>query len=80
MRYSVLIASLFLLGCSGGESGESGDSADSADMADEGEDVIGAAYHDALDKADAVEAMIEQDKADIDAALEEAEGDTADDQ
>ena len=74
MRYSVLIASLFLLGCGGGESG------DSAETADEGEDVIGATYHDALDKANAVEAMIEQDKADIDAALDEAEGDTTDDE
>jgi hypothetical protein len=78
MRYSVLIASLFLLGCGGSESGDSAETVDEA--ADEGADVIGATYHDALDKANAVEAMIEQDKADIDAALEEAEGDTEDDQ
>ena len=73
MRYSVLIASLFLLGCSGGESD------DSAETADEGAEDIAGAYHDALDRADEVEAIIEQEKADLDAALEEAEGGTTDD-
>lgn len=73
MRYSVLFASLFLLGCSGGESD------DSADTVDEGAEDIAGAYHDALDRAEEVEAIIEQEKADLDAALEEAEGGTADD-
>ncbi len=68
MRFSVLIASLFLLGCSGGESG------DSAETADEGAEDIAGAYHDALDKAAEVEAIIEQEKVDLDAALEAAEG------
>ncbi len=74
MRYTVLIASLFLLGCSGGESD------DSADTVDEGAEDIAGAYHDALDRAEEVEAIIEQEKADLDAALEEAEGGGTDDQ
>jgi len=67
MRFSVLIASLFLLGCSGGESG------DSAETADEGAEDIAGAYHDALNKAAAVEAIIEQEKVDLDAAVDAAE-------
>ena len=73
MRYSILIASLFLLGCSGGESD------DSAETVDEGAEDIAGAYHDALDRAEGVEAIIEQEKADLDAAIEEAEGGTTDD-
>ena len=72
MRFSVLIASLFLLGCSGGGSG------DSAETADESAEDIAGAYHDALDKAAEVEAIIEQEKVDLDAALEAAEGDQGD--
>ena len=68
MRYSILIASLFLMGCSGGESD------DSAETVDEGAEDIAGAYHDALDKAANVEAIIEQEKVDLDAALEIAEG------
>ena len=68
MKYTILIGSLFLLGCSGGESG------DSAETTDEGVEDIAGAYHDALDKAANVEAIIEQEKVDLDAALEIAEG------
>ena len=69
MKYSILIASLFLLGCSGG------DPDDSAETVDEGAEDIAGAYHDALDKAADVEASIEQEKVDLDAAIEAAEGD-----
>ena len=68
MRYLLLITSLFLLGCSGGESG------DPDETTDEGVEDIAGAYHDALDKAADVEAIIEQEKVDLDAALEVAEG------
>ena len=68
MKYTVLIGSLFLLGCSGSESG------DSVEITDEGAEDIAGAYHDALDKAANVEAIIEQEKVDLDAALEIAEG------
>jgi exonuclease VII small subunit len=46
---------------------------------DEGAEDIAGAYHDALDRAEEVEAIIEQEKADLDAAIEEAEGGTTDD-
>ena len=72
MRYSLLITSLFLLGCSGGESG------DSDETTDEGVEDIAGAYHDALDKAADVEAIIEQEKVDLDAAVEAAEGNQGD--
>ncbi|MCH8945026.1 MAG: hypothetical protein IH910_09610 [Proteobacteria bacterium] len=72
MKYTVLIGSLFLLGCSGGESG------DSDETTDEGVEDIAGAYHDALDKAADVEAIIEQEKVDLDAALEVAEGNQGD--
>ena len=68
MRVSVLITSLFLLGCSGGESG------DSAETSAEGVEGIAGAYHYEREKAANVEAIIEQEKVDLDAALEIAEG------
>lgn len=72
MKYLILVASLLVLGCSGGESG------DSAETADEGAEDIAGAYHDALDKAEEVEAIIEQEMEDVDAAIKDAE-DAADD-
>lgn len=73
MKHLIIVASLLVLGCGGGESEDSAETAD-----EEAEDIAGA-YHDALDKAEAVEAIIEQEMEDLDAAIKDAEGDVADD-
>lgn len=73
MKHLILVASLLVLGCSGGESEDSGEVAD-----EEAEDIAGA-YHDALDKAEEVEAIIEQEMEDIDAAIKAAEDDATND-
>jgi len=67
MKHWVLFFSLFVLGCSGGESGSSEETAETvgADIAD--------SLNDAQDKAANVEVLLEESKRDVDAALEEAE-------
>lgn len=74
MRTMVLIASLFVLGCSGGGTG---DSADEIVVEEEAEAIAGA-LHDALDKAAEVETILEQEKQELDAALENLEEAAAD--
>jgi hypothetical protein len=85
---AVLIAGtvLLLAGCGGGQpetseptqsTATTGDSSD-GDVASEREDVLGASMHHALDKAEAVEDQVMQQKKDIDAALDAAEGNTDD--
>lgn len=84
---AVLIAGTMLLlaGCGGGEpetqesAGSAPAAAESSDAAaSEREDVLGASMHHALDKAEAVEGEIMQQKKDIDAAVDAAEGNTDD--
>ncbi len=86
---AILIAGTLLLlaGCGGGqpESNEPAGSVAAAgassdgDAASEREDVLGASLHKSLDKAEAVEDQVMQQKKDIDAALDAAEGNTDDD-
>ena len=68
MKYWVLAISLFLLGCSGGESGCSSESADKSAGAE-----VADTLNEAQDAAANVENVLEDAKVDIDAAVEAAE-------
>ena len=65
----ILLASLALFACGGGES---------SDTAEEATETVGAevadGMHDAMDKAQDVEAILQESKEAIDEAVEEAEG------
>jgi hypothetical protein len=67
MKYLVLLGSLLILGC--GSAGNSEDEAETVgkEIADD--------YNEMQDRAEAVGDMLEQQKQDLDAAMEEAEGD-----
>lgn len=69
MRTMVLIASLFVLGCSGGGTGDSAEEI----VVEEEAEAIAEVLHDALDKAAEVETILEQEKQELDAALDNLE-------
>jgi len=69
MKYWILAISLFVLGCSGGESGDSDEAAAQTTGAE-----VADTLNDAQDAAANVENVLEDAKSDVDAALEEAEG------
>jgi hypothetical protein len=69
MRYLILLAALAFAGC-----GDSSDDASSTEAVEEASDVLGESLHESLDAAEAVEDELMKSKADMDAALKEAEG------
>jgi len=85
MKYWILAISLLVMGCSGGESGSSDDPAaadaveqveEAADAMEEGSESVGEAAADALNEAQDAAAevgdILEEEKKEIDAAIEEA--------
>jgi len=68
----ILFATSMLFACGSGESSDTSDSSENrtANPIDQKADEL----HDALDKANEVEAMLEEQKKSIDDALEEADG------
>lgn len=67
MKYLVLLSSLLILGCGSADNGDDESETVGKEIADD--------YNEMQDRADAVGDVLEQKKDDIDAALEEAEGD-----
>jgi len=71
----ILSASMVLFACGGGDTGDSAEEA--AEVVDESTQTVGKEVADtmqnAMQEAENVGAVLEQNKADIDAALEEAE-------
>ena len=85
MKYWILAIGLLVMGCSGGESGSSDDPAaadaveqveEAADAMEEGSESVGEAAADALNEAQDAAAevgdILEEEKKEIDAAIEEA--------
>lgn len=69
MKYIILLAALAFAGC-----GDSSDSSGATEAVEEASDVLGESFHDSLDAAEAVEEEVMQAKKDLDAAMQEAEG------
>ena len=67
MRYLVLVGALLLLGCGSESSPEEESDTVGKEIADD--------YNEMQDRADAVGDVLEQQKKDLDAAIEESEGD-----
>lgn len=67
MKYLVLLSSLLILGCGSAGNGDEESETAGKEIADD--------YNEMQDRADAVGDALEQKKDDVDAALEEAEGD-----
>ena len=67
MKYLVLLGSLLILGCGSAGNGDEESETAGKEIADD--------YNEMQDRADAVGDALEQKKDDVDAALEEAEGD-----
>jgi dsDNA-binding SOS-regulon protein len=67
MKYLVLLSSLLILGCGSAGNGDEESETTGKEIADD--------YNEMQDRADAVGEALEQKKDDVDAALEEAEGD-----
>jgi hypothetical protein len=72
MKYWILAISLFVLGCSGGESGDSDEI--TAETAETAGAEVADSLNEALDAAANVEKVLEDEKRDVDAAVEDAEG------
>jgi len=68
----ILLTSLTFFGCSGGDTGDAAEEAVEEATATVGKDVADT-YQGAMQRAEDVGAILEQEKADVDAALEEAE-------
>ncbi len=71
----ILLASLTLFACGGGDTGDAAEEA--AEVVEEATETVGKdvadTMQDAIQRAEDVGAILEQEKADIDAAVEEAE-------
>ena len=67
MRYLVLLSALLILGCGSGSGTEEESETVGKEIADD--------YNEMQDRAEAVGDALEQQKKDLDAAIEEAEGD-----
>lgn len=67
MRYLVLLGALLILGCGSESSTEDESETVGKEIADD--------YNEMQDRADAVGDALEQQKKDLDAAIEDAEGD-----
>jgi hypothetical protein len=71
----ILLTSLTLFACGGGDTGDAAEEAAKAD--EEATETVGKdvadTYQDAMRRAEDVGAVLEQEKVDIDAAVEEAE-------
>ena len=67
MKYLVLLATLLILGCGSGSSTDEEWETVGKEIADD--------YNEMQDRADAVGDALEQQKKDLDAAIEESEGD-----
>ena len=67
MKYLVLLSALLILGCGSGSSTEEESETVGKEIAED--------FNEMQDRADAVGDMLEQQKDDLDAAIEESEGD-----
>ena len=72
----ILLASLAMFACGGGDTGDAAEEA--AEVVEEATETVGKdvadTMQDAMRRAEDVGAVLEQNKADIDAAVEDAEG------
>ncbi len=72
----ILLASLAMFACGGGDTGDAAEEA--AEVVEEAPETVGKdvadTMQDAMRRAEDVGAVLEQNKADIDAAVEDAEG------
>lgn len=72
----ILLASLAMFACGGGDTDDAAEEA--AEVVEEATETVGKdvadTMHDAMRRAEDVGAVLEQNKADIDAAVEDAEG------